>query len=85
MALKFLLNSSNHEDILSIVDTVNNGQEAVEKVKEAHLRGKFIYGLILMDISMPILNGFQATVQIRAYLRANKEKQPMIVACTGHT
>jgi len=38
-----------------------NGQIAVEKVKE----NKHI-DLILMDIRMPILNGYEATKQIRA-------------------
>lgn len=58
MALKILLNSSSHENILQIVDAVNNGQEAVDKVKQAHSSGIYCYGLILMDITMPILNGF---------------------------
>lgn len=85
MALKILLNSSGHDNILSIVETAVDGQEAVDKVKEAHNHGQFSYGLIFMDISMPILNGFKASEQIRTYLHAHSLPQPMIVACTGHT
>lgn len=38
-----------------------------------------------MDLSMPILDGFEATKQIRDFLRLKGISQPMIVACTGHT
>jgi len=39
----------------------NNGQEAVVKVKDEK------FDLVLMDINMPILNGIDATKQIRAF------------------
>ncbi|KAL5346645.1 hypothetical protein ACLOAV_008352 [Pseudogymnoascus australis] len=45
-----------------LVDEAQNGLEAVEKVQE---RGDG-YDVIFMDISMPVLNGFDATRQIRA-------------------
>ena len=38
-----------------------------------------------MDVSMPVMNGFEATEQIRKFIRINQLVQPMIVACTGHT
>lgn len=41
-----------------IIDVANNGQEAVEMAKNN-------YDLILMDIQMPILNGYEATKKIR--------------------
>jgi len=38
-----------------------------------------------MDISMPIMNGFEASDKIRKFIRINQLEQPLIVACTGHT
>ena len=45
------------------LDVADDGAVAVEKMKEAE-PGQ--YDLILMDIQMPILNGYEATKQIRA-------------------
>jgi signal transduction histidine kinase/ActR/RegA family two-component response regulator len=42
-------------------EIVENGELAVEKVK-AHN-----YDLVLMDISMPVMNGFDATIKIREF------------------
>ena len=46
-----------------LVDTAENGAEAVEKVKNS-TSGK--YDLVLMDVQMPVMNGYEATKQIRA-------------------
>ena len=46
-----------------LVDTAENGAEAVEKVKNS-TSGK--YDLVLMDVQMPVMNGYDATKQIRA-------------------
>ncbi|MFQ5865832.1 MAG: response regulator, partial [bacterium] len=60
------------------VDVAENGQLAVEAAK------KFHYDLILMDIQMPVMDGFEATKQIRRWERSqNKERVP-IVAVTAH-
>ena len=45
------------------VDTAENGAEAVEKVKNS-APGE--YDLVLMDVQMPVMNGYEATEQIRA-------------------
>ena len=46
-----------------LVDTAENGAEAVEKVKNS-TPGK--YDLVLMDVQMPVMNGYESTRQIRA-------------------
>jgi CheY-like chemotaxis protein len=43
------------------------------------------YELILMDCNMPFLDGYEATGQIRQFLYLKQQRQPIIVACTGHT
>ena len=61
------LNSEIAVEILNeygfLVDTAENGAEAVEKVKNS-TSGK--YDLVLMDVQMPVMNGYEATKQIRA-------------------
>ena len=46
-----------------LVDTAENGTEAVEKVKNSTPGN---YDLVLMDVQMPVMNGYEATKQIRA-------------------
>ena len=38
-----------------------------------------------MDFNMPVMNGYDASIGIRNFLRMRGVYQPMIVACTGHT
>ena len=45
------------------VDTAENGAEAVKKIKNSKLGN---YDLVLMDVQMPVMNGYEATKQIRA-------------------
>ncbi len=48
-------------------DTAENGKEALEKAKQKK------YDIILMDLHMPVLNGFEATVMIRNGQHVNNE------------
>lgn len=48
------------EDLEMVVDVAANGKDAVE------LARTILYDLILMDLQMPILDGFEATKEIRA-------------------
>ena len=56
-------------------DIANNGAEAVEMVHEKH------YELILMDVQMPIMDGYQATRTLRE--NPDFSKLP-IIALTAH-
>ncbi|GKZ00119.1 hypothetical protein MPSEU_000965300 [Mayamaea pseudoterrestris] len=43
------------------VDTASNGAEGVDKLKQS------IYDIAFMDIDMPVMNGFEATKQLREW------------------
>jgi signal transduction histidine kinase/chemotaxis response regulator CheB len=58
------------------VDVVNNGQEAIEAWEKGH------YDLILMDCEMPVMDGYEATRQIRR--REQGALHIPIVALTAH-
>jgi len=55
------------------IDIANNGKEAIDKYQKQN------YALILMDIDMPIMNGYEATQLIRL-----KDKNIPIIALTAH-
>jgi two-component system sensor histidine kinase/response regulator len=61
------LNSEIAVEILNeygfLVDTAENGVEAVQKVRNSTPGN---YDLVLMDVQMPVMNGYEATKQIRA-------------------
>lgn len=58
-----------------LVETAENGQKALEKFKASGLRE---YSCILMDIQMPVMDGYQATEAIRALPRADAKEIPII-------
>ena len=62
------------------VDTAENGKLAVDKVRES---APGYYDLVLMDIQMPVMNGYEATRAIRALPDAEKAALP-IVAITAN-
>ncbi|KAK2037757.1 hsp90-like protein [Colletotrichum somersetense] len=74
-------------------EQAENGQEALDKFVVASsssggggggsssTRRRFDF--VLMDISMPVMNGFEATKRIREYERERKLKPATVVALTG--
>lgn len=65
-----LLKKNNFESIV----VVENGLQAYEQVQEQH------YDLILMDMQMPVMNGFEATQKIR---ELDTYKETPIIALTA--
>ncbi|POS73987.1 histidine kinase, partial [Diaporthe helianthi] len=59
--------------------TATNGQEAVDAYKEDP--GRCVY--ILTDVSMPVMDGFESTRQIRAYERALGLVPATVIALSG--
>ena len=65
-----------------------NGEEAFQMVKrnvEENNGDLCIYELILMDCNMPIMDGYESSKKIRAYLQSFCLPQPIIIAVMGHT
>ncbi len=63
-----------------LVDTANDGDVAVQKIKSASPNE---YELVLMDVQMPRMNGYEATREIRGLPDPKKSSIP-IVAMTAN-
>ena len=81
--LKILLVDDNEYNIIVARDTLKskadleiieayNGQEAIDLVKENN------FDVILMDVQMPVMNGFDATQYIRNNFESPKKEIPII-------
>ena len=62
------------------VTHVKNGREAVDAFQKSAVGG---YDVILMDVQMPLMDGYEATRIIRRMKRADAG-QVMIFACTAN-
>ncbi|KAJ5142579.1 CheY-like superfamily [Penicillium bovifimosum] len=60
------------------VTVVENGLQAVEEVQRRR------YDVILMDVQMPVMGGFEATGNIRQYEKMNALPRTPIIALTAH-
>jgi osomolarity two-component system sensor histidine kinase NIK1 len=72
VAVRFL---EKYEHKIIVVD---NGLEALAKARERR------YDVILMDVQMPIMGGFEATVLIRQYEQEHGISRTPIIALTAH-
>ena len=62
------------------VDEASSGLEAVELMKKNH----DLYGIVFMDLQMPIMDGHQATDQIRKWEQSNGLTRSRIIALSAH-
>ena len=56
--------------ITDIIDQAINGLDAFESF-EASTKIGYTYGIIIMDCSMPIMDGYESTAKIRKYCQKN--------------
>jgi osomolarity two-component system sensor histidine kinase NIK1 len=57
---------------------VNNGLEALEAIQKRR------YDVILMDVQMPVMGGFEATGKIRQWEKESGLTRTPIIALTAH-
>ncbi|MBF0377215.1 MAG: response regulator [Desulfamplus sp.] len=65
----------------STVDIADNGEKAVQMICQQFDSNKIPYNLVLMDIQMPVMDGFEATRQIR---QGSITPEIPIIAMTAH-
>lgn len=63
------------EDTELIIDEAKNGKEAVDKIRAS---AEGTYDLVFMDISMPVMRGDEATMEIRKIEREDCKVLPII-------
>ncbi|KIW69798.1 hypothetical protein, variant 1 [Phialophora macrospora] len=61
-----------------VVTVVGNGLEAVNAIKNSR------FDIVLMDVQMPVMGGFEATREIRQYEKEHGLPRTPIVALTAH-
>lgn len=60
-----------------IYQTADNGLAAVEKFKKER------FDVVIMDVSMPVMDGLSATRELREFERRNKRPRATIIALTA--
>jgi PAS domain S-box-containing protein len=60
LLLELRLKQSNY-----VIDIAEDGREAINKVDSAAIQGKQ-YDIVFMDVNMPMMNGIEATIELRS-------------------
>jgi CheY-like chemotaxis protein len=68
---------------LGVVDTAKTGSEAVSLVLEENKSKDSCYSLILMDINMPVMNGYEAARRINEEIECGGIEDVGILAVTA--
>lgn len=79
LAELFLRGLNDQQGNAPLITIANNGLEALAEAQ------KFRFDAILMDVQMPLMDGFEATECIRAFEANNHFKRTPILAVTAHT
>ena len=59
-------------------DVVSNGEEALQALKSVP------YELVMMDVQMPVMDGFAATAEVRSGKHDGINKNTVVIALTAH-
>lgn len=59
-------------------DSAENGKIGLEMFKRGN------YDLVLMDMQMPVMDGYMATAEIRKWEKSKEKKEIPIIAFTAH-
>lgn len=73
---------SSFKNLHRLIDTANNGEDCIQKIKAAQVNN-ISYSLIFMDLQMPVMDGYEATMELRD-LHLNNQVQPKVIAVSGH-
>lgn len=60
------------------ITVVEDGRAAIERIGARH------YDIVMMDLKMPLIDGFEATRRIRRMYQQAKKTQPFIIALTAN-
>jgi CheY-like chemotaxis protein len=71
--------------IKNMTDFCSSGKEALEKIESLFRERKTTYGLVITDCSMPVMDGYHVSLAIRKFYSLQRQTQPYICACTGHS
>lgn len=61
------------------VSGITNGRDAIEEIHKNH------YDLVIMDVFMPLMNGYEATKHIRAMKDPLKAKTPILALTSSQS